>query len=109
MIRIHGVPPHLFALPDYDGRHAKGRGRPTQIVTQISAPELRGNGVLSSGLTQPCIAWFWTDINITSGTATGNNTVCHDLDPGSGRVTVIWRNVAACSRGGARRNTFQVV
>ena len=60
-------------------------------------------------LTQPMIAPFWTDVNITSGTATGNNNIYYDLDPGTGRVTVTWLNVAAYSGGGSARNTFQVV
>lgn len=61
------------------------------------------------GLTQPTIAPFWTDINITSGTATGTNNIYYDLDPGTGRVTVTWLDVRAFSGGGANRNTFQVV
>lgn len=52
------------------------------------------------GLTQPAIAPFWTDLNITSGTATGTNNIYCDLDPGSGRVTITWLGVAAYSGGG---------
>jgi hypothetical protein len=60
-------------------------------------------------LRQPAIAPFWADIDVTSGTATGANTIYYDLDPALGRVTVTWLKVAAHVGDPSRRNTFQVV
>ena len=81
----------------------------TNGLITFGAPNTSYTPTALGGLTQPAIAPFWTDINITSGTATGNNNIYYDLDPGTGRVTITWLNVAAYSGGGSNRNTFQVV
>lgn len=62
-----------------------------------------------ASLAQPAIAVFWSDVNITSGSATGLNNIYWDLDPVSGRVTVTWLNVKSYSGSTAPTNTFQVV
>ncbi|MDZ4094131.1 MAG: Hint domain-containing protein [Paracoccaceae bacterium] len=58
---------------------------------------------------QPAIAVFWSDVNVTTGSATGTNNIYWDLDPATGRVTVTWLDVKSYSGNGAPRNTFQVV
>jgi hypothetical protein len=60
-----------------------------------------------SALTYPAIAVFWSDVNITSGTANGTNNIYYDLDPASGRVTITWLGVRPYSGSGT--NTFQLV
>ncbi|OJY33730.1 MAG: hypothetical protein BGP11_22995 [Rhodobacterales bacterium 65-51] len=62
-----------------------------------------------SALPYPAIAPFWSDVNITSGTANGTNNIYWDLDPSSGRVTITWLDVRAYSGSTSARNTFQVV
>lgn len=62
-----------------------------------------------STLTQPAIAAFWSDVNITSGSAAGTNNIYWDLDPANGRVTVTWLGVRSYSGSTAPTNTFQVV
>jgi hypothetical protein len=58
----------------------------------------------------PAISPFWSDVNITSGSATGTNNIYWDLDPGSGRVTITWLGVRAYQNpNGQGTNTFQVV
>ncbi len=81
----------------------------TNGTITFDAPNLSYVPTPLSGLTQPTISPFWTDINITSGTATGTNNIYYDLDPGTGRVTVTWLDVAAYSGTASARNTFQVV
>ncbi len=81
----------------------------TNGLITFAAPNTSYTPTALGGLTQPAIAPFWTDVNITSGTATGTNNIYYDLDPATGRVTVTWLGVAAYSGGGANRNTFQVV
>lgn len=61
-------------------------------------------------LPYPAIAPFWTDINITSGSATGTNNIYWDLDPGMGRVTITWLGVRAYQNPNSQgTNTFQMV
>jgi hypothetical protein len=62
-----------------------------------------------AALTQPAIAVFWSDVNVTSGSATGLNNIYWDLDPTTGRVTVTWLQVQAYSGSSSPKNTFQVV
>jgi len=62
-----------------------------------------------SSLNYPAIAPFFTDVNITSGSATGLNNIYWDLDPASGKVTVTWLDVRAYSGSAANTNTFQLV
>lgn len=62
-----------------------------------------------SSLPYPAIAAFWSDVNITNGTANGSNNIYWDLDPTTGRVTITWLDVRAYSGPGSARNTFQVV
>jgi Hint domain/Nidogen-like len=81
----------------------------TNGLITFAAPNLSYTPTSLGGLTQPAIAPFWTDVDITTGSATGTNNIYYDLDPGTGRVTVTWLGVAAYSGGGANRNTFQVV
>lgn len=81
----------------------------TNGLITFAAPNLSYTPTALGGLTQPAIAPFWADINITSGTASGTNNIYYDLDPGTGRVTITWLGVAAFSGGGSNRNTFQVV
>lgn len=81
----------------------------TNGLITFNGPNTSYTPTALGGLTQPAIAPFWTDINITSGTATGTNNIYYDLDAGTGRVTVTWLGVAAYSGGGSNRNTFQVV
>lgn len=81
----------------------------TNGLISFGAPNTSYTPTALGGVATPVIAPFWTDINITSGSATGNNNIYYDLDPANGRVTVTWLNVAAFSGGGANRNTFQVV
>lgn len=58
----------------------------------------------------PAIAPYWTDINVTSGTATGTNNIYWDLDPSTGRVTITWLGVRAYQNPSSQgTNTFQVV
>ncbi len=81
----------------------------TNGLISFSAPNLSYTPTALGGVTTPVIAPFWTDINITSGTATGINNIYYDLDPGTGRVTITWLNVRGYSGNGTPRNTFQVV
>ncbi len=81
----------------------------TNGLISFAGPNTSYTPTALGSLTTPVIAPFWTDINITSGTATGTNNIYYDLDPANGRVTVTWLGVAAYSGGGANRNTFQVV
>lgn len=81
----------------------------TNGLITFGGPNISYTPTALSGLTQPSIAPFWTDINITSGTAAGTNNIYYDLDPGTGRVTVTWLDVRAYSGSAANRNTFQVV
>jgi hypothetical protein len=81
----------------------------TNGTITFDAPNLSYVPTSLGSLTQPTISPFWTDVNITSGSATGTNNIYYDLDPGTGRVTVTWLGVAAYSGGGSGRNTFQVV
>jgi len=61
-------------------------------------------------LPYPAIAPYWTDINITSGSATGTNNIYWDLDPGTGRVTITWLGVRAYQNPNTQgTNTFQMV
>ncbi|MEH7827361.1 Hint domain-containing protein [Gemmobacter denitrificans] len=60
-------------------------------------------------LPYPAIAVFWSDVNITSGTATGTNNIYWDLDPASGKVTITWLGVRPYSGSTTARNTFQLV
>lgn len=62
-----------------------------------------------SNLNYPAIAVFWSDVNITAGSATGNNNIYWDLDPSTGRVTITWLNVRAYSGNNSNTNTFQLV
>ena len=57
-----------------------------------------------SGLTQPAIAPFWTDIDISEG---GN--IYWDVDPSNGTVTVTWVDTAPYIEQGTDTNSFQVV
>ncbi|MGB8814681.1 MAG: Hint domain-containing protein [Paracoccaceae bacterium] len=60
--------------------------------------------------TQPAIAAFWSDVNITSGTATGTNNIYWDLDPVTHRVTITWLGVRAYQNPNTQgTNTFQIV
>ncbi|EEW25875.1 Hint domain-containing protein [Rhodobacter ferrooxidans] len=59
--------------------------------------------------TSPLIAPFWTDIDITGGSATGNNNIYWDLDPTTGRVTITWLRVRGYTGSGTTTNSFQVV
>jgi len=55
-----------------------------------------------TALGQPSLAPFWTDADISKG-----GDIYWDLDPGSGKITVTWLNVAAYRGPGT--NSFQVV
>ncbi|WP_162932979.1 Hint domain-containing protein [Roseovarius sp. EL26] len=68
--------------------------------TTFNAPDL-------STLTEPAIAPFWTDVNVSGGSATGSNNIYWDIDPINGKVTITWFDVEAFSSTG--NNTFQVV
>lgn len=57
--------------------------------------------------TAPMIAPFWSDVNITSGSETGNNNIYWDIDPANGKVTITWLNVESYNTTGT--NTFQLV
>ncbi len=81
----------------------------TNGLISFGAPNTSYTPTALGGVTTPVIAPFWTDINITSGTATGTNNIYYDLDPGTGRVTVTWLDVRGYSGSAANRNTFQVV
>lgn len=59
-----------------------------------------------ASLNYPAIAAFWSDVNITSGSATGNNNIYWDLDPTNGKVTITW--LAVRPYNGTGTNTFQV-
>lgn len=63
-----------------------------------------------ANLGYPAIAPYWTDINVTSGSATGTNNIYWDLDPANGRVTITWLGVRAYQNPNQQgTNTFQVV
>ncbi|MDX5357899.1 MAG: Hint domain-containing protein [Rhodobacterales bacterium] len=63
-----------------------------------------------ANLGYPAIAPYWTDINVTSGSATGTNNIYWDLDPANERVTITWLGVRAYQNpNGQGTNTFQVV
>lgn len=94
---------------DYFGTNYTSMYINTNGLITFGGPNTSYTPTALGGLTQPSIAPFWTDINITSGTAAGTNNIYYDLDPGTGRVTITWLGVAAYSGGGANRNTFQVV
>ena len=55
-----------------------------------------------SGLSDPAIAPFWSDVDINKG-----GEIYWDLDPGTGNFTITWLNVAPYTGSGA--NSFQVV
>lgn len=59
-----------------------------------------------AALNFPAIAAFWSDVNISSGSATGNNNIYWDLDPANDTVTITWLAVRPYSGTGS--NTFQV-
>lgn len=55
-----------------------------------------------SGLDQPAIAPFWSDIDIDKG-----GDIFWDIDPDAGTITITWLDVAPYYGGGT--NSFQVV
>lgn len=81
----------------------------TNGLITFAAPNLTYQPTNISTLTQPAIAAFWSDVNITAGNVTGTNNIYWDLDPASGRVTVTWLGVKGYSGTGNNTNTFQVV
>ena len=60
------------------------------------------SGSSLTALGQPSLAPFWTDTDLNRG-----GDIFWDLDPGTGRVTITWLNVAA--KTGPGTNSFQVV
>ncbi|MEL7099718.1 MAG: Hint domain-containing protein [Pseudomonadota bacterium] len=56
-----------------------------------------------SGLDQPAIAPFWSDVDIDKG-----GDIYWDVDPDSGKIVITWHDVAGYNAGAAT-NTFQVV
>ncbi len=81
----------------------------TNGLITFNAPVTTYTPSALAGLNYPAIAVFWSDVNITSGSATGNNNIYWDLDPNSGRVTITWLNVRAYSGSSSNTNTFQLV
>ena len=57
-----------------------------------------------STTTNPSIAAFWTDINISNG-----GEIYWDLDPTAGTVTITWLDVQPYSGAGGAGNDFQIV
>lgn len=82
----------------------------TNGLISFGAPQTSYTPTAISGLSQPAIAPFWSDVNITTGSATGTNNIYWDLDPVNGNVTVTWLGVKPYSGATASNtNTFQVV
>ena len=82
----------------------------TNGLITFAGPQTSYTPTALANVTYPAIAAFWTDINITSGTANGTNNIYWDLDPASGRVTITWLGVRAFQNPNTQgTNTFQVV
>lgn len=82
----------------------------TNGLITFAGPQTSYTPTALANVTYPAIAAFWTDINITSGTANGTNNIYWDLDPASGRVTITWLGVRAYQNPSSQgTNTFQVV
>ncbi|WP_170328815.1 Hint domain-containing protein [Ruegeria arenilitoris] len=79
----------------------------TNGLITFDGPNLTYNGTDLSQLSEPAIAPFWTDIDISNNAGTGVNDIFWDIDPANGKVTITWYEVAAYSATG--NNTFQVV
>ncbi len=79
----------------------------TNGLITFAAPVVAYTPTSLSALPYPAIAAFWSDVNITSGSATGSNNIYWDLDPISKKVTITWLGVKPYSGSGT--NTFQVV
>ncbi len=78
------------------------------ITFQAPVPSYTPTSI--SSLNYPAIAAFWSDVNITSGSATGTNNIYWDLDPASGRVTITWLGVKPYQNPNTSgTNTFQLV
>ena len=82
----------------------------TNGLITFAGPQTSYTPSALANLNYPAIAAYWTDINITSGSATGTNNIYWDLDPATGRVTITWLGVRAYQNPSTQgTNTFQVV
>lgn len=95
---------------NYFGTYYNGIYINTNGLITFTGPQTAYTPSSLSNLTYPAIAPFWSDVNITSGSATGTNNIYWDLDPTTGRVTITWLGVKAYQNPNSQgTNTFQVV